>query len=324
MRKSEKEGALRTASSVIISMTRLASVVPRSTTRGYLTTLPHSYLQIIAVARLQIRDERVHTHAEVVSLAEETRLRSLFGRGDDADAEETLQRLRRHLRSDDEEQSTRDLSQPQPPVESGEEIDAAEVQRGGGEEEILRLGEEASRFVLDAPGAVERVESVEHGVEEVEELAGRAAQHILQRPRAQVASRHDGLQLALAVLVEEQQRTLEERVEQQREEFSVLGEDELAGGAAGAALRAILREDVLDGGLEVLAQLGEAERVALDGGGAGERHGDGGAVDALEELGEGVGGLVLLVEDADAATALVVGEGAVKETKVGLRGLVGV
>ena len=105
MRKSEKEGWLRTASSVIISMTRLASVVPRSTTRGCLRVLRHSYLQIVPVARLQVAHQCVHALAELVSLSEEMRLRGLFGGGDDGDAEKALEDLRRHLRSDDEENS---------------------------------------------------------------------------------------------------------------------------------------------------------------------------------------------------------------------------
>ena len=213
-----------------------------------------------------------------------------------------------------------DKSPQTPPVESGEEVDAAEVERGGGEEEVARLGEEPVR-VLASPGVVGRVQLVERGVEEVEELAGRAAQHVLEGPRAEVSSRHDSGEFATTRLVEEEKRTLEERVEEEREEFPVLGEDELAGGGAGAALRAVLGEKVLDGGLEVIAQLGEREGVALHGGGAGERHGDGGAVDALEEAGEGVGGLVLLVEHADAATALVVGEGGVKERRKGVSGV---
>lgn len=51
--RSEKEGVLRCTSSVIISITRLASVVPRTTTLGY-TSLPSPapHLQVASEAVL--------------------------------------------------------------------------------------------------------------------------------------------------------------------------------------------------------------------------------------------------------------------------------
>ena len=134
-------------------------------------------------------------------------------------------------------------------------------------------------------------------------------------PGARVPAGIDGVERAARGLVEEEERRLEEAVGEEREELSVLGENELAGGGGGAALRAILRQDRLDGLLEVRPHVGEARGVQLQRGGAREGEHDRHAVEAFEEPRVGGGHLQALVEDAQTALAGVRRIAAVKEPK---------
>ena len=56
------------ASSVINSIIRLASVVPLSTTRGYiLYSYSFSYLEIVSISGLEVTHQHIHTITEFIS-----------------------------------------------------------------------------------------------------------------------------------------------------------------------------------------------------------------------------------------------------------------
>lgn len=135
----------------------------------------------------------------------------------------------------------------------------------------------------------------------------------MDRPGARVPAGIDGIEGEAGGLVEEEERGFEEAVGEEREELSVLGEHQLAGGGGGAALRSVLGEDGFHGFLEVGADVGETRGVELDGGGAGEGESDGDAVQAFEETGIGGGDLETLVENAETTVARIGCIGGVKE-----------
>lgn len=137
----------------------------------------------------------------------------------------------------------------------------------------------------------------------------------MDRPGARVPAGIDGVEGEAGGLVEEEERRFEEAVGEEREQFSVLGENELSGGGGRAALRAVLRENRLHGVLEVAAHVREARGVQLERGGAGEGEHHGHAVEALEETRVGGRGLETLVEDAQTTLPGVRRVGAVKEPR---------
>ena len=97
----------------------------------------------------------------------------------------------------------------------------------------------------------------------------------MDRPGARISARIDSVERETRGLVEEEQRRLENAVGEERQQLSVLGENELSGGRGRAALRAVLRQNRLHRVLEVAPHVRKPRGVQLQRGGArqGEHHG---------------------------------------------------
>ena len=142
----------------------------------------------------------------------------------------------------------------------------------------------------------------------------------MDRPGARISARIDSVEREARGLVEEEQRGLENAVGEERQQLSVLGENELSGGRGRAALRAVLRQNRLHRVLEVAPHVRKPRGVQLQRGGArqGEHHGH--AVEAFEETRVGGGGLQTLVENAQTTLSGIRRVGGVKEPRGGERG----
>ena len=135
----------------------------------------------------------------------------------------------------------------------------------------------------------------------------------LQSPGSNISSRHHIHQFPLVFLIQHQRRTLQQSIHPQRQQLSILRQHQLAFRAVRRTLTAILCQNLFNSVLQIFSYLWQGNCVTLDGGGAGERHGDGGAVDAFEEPRIGLSRLELLVENTDATLTCLVGIGVVKE-----------
>ena len=135
----------------------------------------------------------------------------------------------------------------------------------------------------------------------------------LQGPGSNISSRHHIHQLSLILLIQHQRRTLQQSIHPQRQQLSILRQHQLTFRTIRRTLTAILSQNLFHGVLQVLSHFWQSDCVTLNGSSASEGHSDGRSVNTFEETGVGLGGLELLVENANTTLTYLVGIRAVKE-----------